>query len=332
MNIILSVLLLVSTTCFATEGKFINPITDICWKCLFPIHVAGVNVTPGHQEETDYSKGLCFCSGTPPKAGIPLSFWEPSHLIEVTRKPYQLLALGGMKLAKSDIRKQGAVSHVGESGRSSFYNVHLYTFPALSWLEVLQDFSCVKNEPFEIAYMSEFDPFWDDDEWASLIHPEIYLFATPLAQVSCVADCFATSQNKPLDELFWCAGCLGSLYPFTGHIPHHIGGLQASYLILEKLLAKLHSIGMMKGFGKNEYCQSKIYPRLKKSMYKTQLAYPVANTQGPCIALGQTDLLWGSGKSYPYKGEDFVYVLWTKKHCCLDAVKPVLKTLTTMSP
>ncbi len=69
-------------------------------------------------------------------------------------------------------------------------------------------------------------------------------------------------------------------------------------------------------------------PIIKKSMYKTQLAYPIAQTNGSCHALGKSDALWGVGKSYPVNGEDFVYIIWTKKQCCLDAVKPVLKVIT----
>ena len=313
------------SSAWSQDAKFINPVTDICWKCLFPIHVAGANVTPKNKDYVSYSKGLCFCAGTPPQAGIPLAFWEPAHLVEVTRTPYKLSALGDISLAKATVRNRGAVSHVGISGRSSFYNVHYYNFPVLSWLDFLSDFSCIDKSSFDIAYMSEFDPFWNDDEWAAIINPEAYLFASPPAHVACIADCSATAIDKVIDELFWCAGCSGSLYPFVGHVSHHIGGVQASHLLLQRLIAKLHSIGMMRGYGTNDFCESKLLPRLKKSRYKTQLLQPIAHTTAPCIPLGKSELFWGTSKSFPYKGEDFVYLLWTKKHCCLDAVKPVLK-------
>ena len=32
----------------AQEGKFINPISDVCWECPFPITLSGVNITPGN--------------------------------------------------------------------------------------------------------------------------------------------------------------------------------------------------------------------------------------------------------------------------------------------
>jgi conjugal transfer pilus assembly protein TraU len=305
----------------ANEGKLINPITDICWNCIFPLHVAGVNTTRQHQDPVRYNDRFCFCAGLPPKAGIPVAFWEPTHMVDVSRVPYKLLGLGGISIGKSDVRKQGAVSHVGDSGRASFYNVHYYAWPVLHWLEVLTKFPCVEKSVLEVPYLSEFDPFWGDDEWSVVFSPESLLFANPLAQLSCTADCVSASVSFPQDSLFWCAGCSGSLYPLTGHVPHHVGATQASFLLLQRLLAKMHSLGLGKGYGEHNFCEKQTFPRLKKSLYKTQLAYPVAATRAPCPPLGQSELHWGSGKSFPYKGEDFVYLVWTKKHCCLDAIQ-----------
>ena len=62
----------VSATCV---GKIVNPITDICWTCIFPITIAGVKVASG--EDTPNSRSLtCICKD-PPRVGIPISFWEP---------------------------------------------------------------------------------------------------------------------------------------------------------------------------------------------------------------------------------------------------------------
>lgn len=309
-----------------TEGKIINPITDVCWSCLFPIHLGGVNVTPGASSKSpdhfSYQPTLCACAGAPPKIGVPLAFWEPVALIDVTRTPFKSIALGGLSLAPETPRSRGGIANVGESGRHSFYHVHYYKFPLLSLLELLPGFSCPeKGSSMDIAYLSELDPYWLDDTWSSIFNPEAFLFANPLAQTACIPDCTLSSLDRPQDELFWCAGCCGSLYPLMGHVSHHIGGIQASSLLVHRLLSKMHALGLMWGAEENQYCDKKFYPRIKKSLYKTQLTYPIAQTQGPCHFLGKSDVLWGSGKSYPYGGEDFVYLIWTKKHCCLDAVK-----------
>ncbi len=109
-----------------------------------------------------------------------------------------------------------------------------------------------------------------------------------------------------------------------GTVAHHIGAIQASSLLVHRTLAKMHRLLQQKGYEETEFCQPKLMPLIKKSLYKTQLVYPIPQTKGPCHPLGESDLLWGSGQSYPKEGEDFVYLIWMKKHCCLDAIKPAV--------
>jgi len=304
------------------EGRFINPLTEICWECLFPITISGVNVTPGHNDQNEHKRATCVCAGVPPKVGMPLSFWEPTRLVDVTRHPYKLLGLGGISIGKESIKNRGSVGIVGDGpSQSSFYHVHYYVYPLLSWLGILQDLFCVEKGDLDLAYMSELDPQWNDDNLALILSPEAAFFSQPVAQVACAADCLATSANKASDRLFWCAGCQGSLYPFTGTVAHHTSPLQASSLLLHRVIAKLHREHVIKGFDDDNFCEARYMPIIKRSIYKTQIAYPVPQTKGVCHPLGKSDLLWGAGKSYPSGGEDFVYVIWTKKQCCLDAVK-----------
>lgn len=316
------------------EGKFINPFTDVCWKCLYPIHVAGKNVTSKHKDFVKYTKTFCKCGINP--AGIPVSLWEPTRLVEVTRTPYKLLALGGVSLSKAGIKKRGAVSTNGDGMQTSFYHVHYYRYPVFALIGMAENFVCTeansKNFDIDIAYMSEYDPFWSDDKWAAVLNPQSLLFSNALAQAACLADCaqstFRTPNEAVSDRLFWCAGCHGSLYPLVGHVPHHVGGIQASSLLVTRILAKLHAWGALKGFEKDNFCQTSRMLRLKKTIYKTQLAYPVAQTKGNCNAIGQSDLKWGANKSYPFGGEDFVYLIWTKRQCCLDPVNIAQKVMT----
>jgi conjugal transfer pilus assembly protein TraU len=314
--------LLIGLSLEAKEGTWLNPFTDVCWECLFPITVSGVNVTPGHQEFTKYHQTVCACAGTPPKLGIPLTFWEPTRLVDVTRHAYKLIGLGGIAVGKETIKNRGSIGVCGEATQESFYHLHWYTYPLFSLLSLFTDFVCVEKGDLDMAYMSELDPLWNDDQWAILVNSEAGFFANPIAQLSCVADCAASSFGQPLDELFWCAGCEGSLYPFTGSVAHHVGGVQASSLLVQRVIAKLHRILVLKGYEKNEFCEAHRMPIIKKSLYKTQMIYPIPQTSGACHPLGKSDVLWGSGKSFPFKGEDFVYLIWTKKQCCLDGVKP----------
>ena len=309
----------------ASEGTWLNPVTDVCWECLFPMTVSGAQVTPNHKDFSTQTNTVCTCAGTPPKVGVPLTFWEPNYLVDVTKHAYKLIGLGGLSLGNETVKNRGSIGIVADGpSQNSFYHVHWYTYPIFSLLGLFTDFSCIGKSGLDMAYISELDPLWNDDQWSLLINSEAGFFANPIAQASCIADCAASSIGKPQDMLFWCGGCEGSLYPFTGNVSHHTGAVQASSLLVQRVIAKLHRSMVLKGYEKNEYCEAKLIPIFKKSLYKTQMIYPVTQTEGPCHALGASDVIWGAGKSYPVKGEDFVYLIWSKKQCCLDAVKPTL--------
>lgn len=318
-----SFLMIGLTALFPVHGDtMVNPLTDVCWECLFPITVSGVNLTHGKEDFTTYNTRVCVCPGVPPKVGIPITFWEPLKMIDVTRHAYKLIGLGGISVGQENIKNRGCVGMIEESGSmTSFYHVHLYDYPLLSLLGIFTDFTCAEKGELNAAYMSEFDPMWNDDSLAAIFNAEAGLFANPLAQLACIGDCAQSSFSQPSDKLFWCAGCEGSLYPFSGFIAHHVGGIQASSLIVQRIIAKQHRMGLMKGYENDDFCEPRYMPIVKKSLYKTQLVHPIPQTSGPCHALGKSDMMWGAGKSYPRGGEDFVYLIWIKKQCCLDAVK-----------
>lgn len=209
---VLTTLLLILTSLFPLLAQsMVNPLTDVCWECIFPMTVGGVNITPQENEFTEYSQVVCACAGTPPKIGIPLSFWEPARLIDVTRHSYKLVGLGGVTLGTETVKNRGSVGSIGDLS-NSFYHVHYYVFPVLSMLGLLTDLDCISKEEMDVMYMSEFDPLWGDDELQNIFNPEAQLFGNPLAVLACIVDCTDASLNrKPSDKLFWCAGCHGSL-------------------------------------------------------------------------------------------------------------------------
>lgn len=324
------ILLLVSLVLVGEEaaascsGRMVNPLTDICWRCLFPLKIGGVSVVRGGADPETVQRPICFCQKPPipaPMPGIPISFWEPARLIDVTRTPFCLVNLGGIKIANSGIMGRGHVSDDESAGdKRSFYHVHWYVYPILHILEVLTDFLCLEANSIDVAYMTELDPFWGDDEKGAILNPEGILFGNPLAQAACVADCVASSAYLPLDPLFWCGGCQGSLYPFSGTIGDHTGGVQGSLLAGARLMAKLHRQGLLWGYyGIEGLCGKYPMPIMRKSQYRLQMTYPIPQTS-TCQPLGATEGIWQSGREYPYKGEDFGYLIWRKRDCCLGAL------------
>lgn len=305
-------------------GRFVNPISDICWSCIFPITIGGMRVSASGEDTENLREILCACSTPLPRVGIPISFWEPVRMVDVTRTPYCLVNMGGIQMMERGVQGAGSVENGHQNGntsrmRDSFYQVHWYIYPVLYWLELIVDLVCMEKGDVDLAYITELDPLWNDDETAFILNPEAVLFGNPIAQAACAADCVMASTGFGRDELFWCGGCQGSMYPFSGSIPAHVGGVQASLLALQRMIAKLHREGLLKGtVGKDAWCDRYPMPIIKKTQYKTQMLYPIPTTGSrQCYPLGRTEVLWGSSKEFPYQGEDFGYLIWRKRSCCL---------------
>jgi hypothetical protein len=138
-------------------GRFVNPITDICWKCVFPLTIMGMDVVQGNASPPVPRSPVCVCNRPPlnlPVPGIPVGFWEPVRLVDVTRTPYCLVNMGGLQIANSGISYRGDVEENTDDGtHHSFYQVHWYVYPIMYWLEVLMDFVCLENASIDLAYL-----------------------------------------------------------------------------------------------------------------------------------------------------------------------------------
>lgn len=303
------------------EGSFVNPITDVCWGCLFPLSVGALKIWPSSRADTDNpTLPICAC-GTPiPRIGIAMGFWEPVRLIDVTTKPWCFPNLGGIKLDPGFDIGRGYQSGSGDGGASAKYHSHYYIYPLLYWLEVLADFVCFEQASFDVAYISEVDPLWQDDELSLLIHPEAALSGNILAQAACSADCVAATAKLPLDPLFWCAGCNGSMYPMNGNVDHAKGNTQTTRLVAERTVFKMHRLGFAWGTsGSKALCGKYLMPVLKKSQYRIQQVNPtpMVSTRGSCSPIGASTFPPGSAQMYPVKGEDAGFLLWRKRNCCV---------------
>jgi len=82
------------------EGRFVNPITDVCWACIFPITIGNVPVAQGDQPDTpNPGMPIQFCPvGIFYRVGLAIGYWEPVALTDVTRSPYCMVNLGGFNI------------------------------------------------------------------------------------------------------------------------------------------------------------------------------------------------------------------------------------------
>lgn len=323
------VLSLFQQTNAVCSGSFPNIITDVCWECVFPIRVGGMNITPSYDDGDNEGDGnpICICPsrilGNTHVPGIKISLWEPVRMADVTRTPYCLVNMGGMHLGNSNTLKDrgvGALPQGEGTLHKSYYHVHWYVFPIFYAFELLLDFACVDQSQIDLLHLSEFDPFWDNDELALLHNPEAVLFGNPIAQAACAVDCAKASFGHGFDAMFWCAGCFGSLYPFTGSVAATVTSVQATELLVARFMAKMHRYGLMYAYiGPGSECKKQFAPIIKKSMYRLQMINPIPATDNACMPIGKSDFWHGRHQTREILqgSNNYGYLIWRKRQCCL---------------
>ena len=316
----------ISTPCYSAggakcTGHFVNPITDICWSCLFPLTIGNAAIVPGDKPDTDNpASPICICpSPTVVRVGINFGYWEPFALADVTRSPFCLVNLGGVKLHIKNMGNMiGAKRDISNNADSSaFYWVHWYKYPLMYWLNLLTNYGCLETGDMDIAYMTELDPMWHDDELSFIINPEAILFGSAPAQTACVADSMKTTlgNSMPIDALFWCLGGQGSAYPLDGSVAAQVSPIQAATQMVERMDFKLHREALVWDSTSLYTCTLMPMPILPKSHYRYQMVntVPAANH---CYPFGTNTEVWEAGHEGISGAMNYGFLIWRKRNCC----------------
>lgn len=296
-------------------------ITDVCWACLFPVRIAGLEMFGGDKPSRAASSFGCMCKDGAgvPHFGLSVGMWEPARLVEAVHSPSCSPTLGGIHLPIGNRRLLGtAGGRSDDASDGAFFNYHWYAFPLLLMLDLLWEDRCNADGfvDLDLMYLSEIDPTWNNSELAFFTNPEAAVFASPLAQAACLADGVSATAGVPRDELFWCAGTWGFLYPFAGKQADG-SRVRESSLTLARSLASLHRRGLARRtMGHDAMCKSPIDLFIPKSQYKITQFYPLAETQRAHV-IGESPYRWGQWRSIPATGEDHVYILWRWNDCCV---------------
>lgn len=307
------------------KGHFVNPITDICWGCLFPISLGRIPVVPSGLDLPDTDNPalpICYCQrGMVPQIGISFGFWEPFAMADVTRDPFCMVNLG----FKIDV---GSMSHdigstdahqMGED-QGGFYWVHWYKYPLVYWLQIITSTACMQVGDFDIAYLTELDPLWNDDQLSFVLNPEAILFGNTVTQSACAADALKTStgHSMPIDALFWCMGSQGSSYPLTGNVANDQTNIQTATLLAERMNFKMHREGLAwdtSGEDGQALCYEHPSLILPKSRYRYQMVNTVPDGTN-CHPYGQMTQVWESGHDNFLDKENYGFLMWRKRNCC----------------
>lgn len=306
------------------NAEVIGPklITDICWSCIFPLRVAGVPISGpgGTMPDEAVSTPLCFCTDNlgVPRPGVTTSMWEPARLVEFQRVPGCASALNGVRFPFNRLFQGHHGDAVYDGGDGSFMHYHYYAFPLLTMLDLYATSGCNPDgyHDFDLMYLSEVDPTWNNDELAFFTNPEAAVVANPAAALACTPDAVSSSAGAPIKQLFWCVGSWGSIYPLSGHHNGGNGVLRDSSLLTTRVLAALHRRGLARGtMGSTAMCGGEFKFTLPKTQYKFTLLYPVPETNSSHV-IGESLLTWGIARTIPAVGQDPVYTIWRWKDCC----------------
>lgn len=303
------------------KGHFVNPITDIDWNGLFPLTIGNADIASGDAPDTSNpSNPVCLCPmPIGYRIGLAIGYWEPFAMADITRKPYCLVNMGGIDLHIGKGGDLGGEQYHNEEGSGAFYWVHWYKYPLIYWLNIITSLACLEKTDFDIAYLTELDPTWNDDALALVLNPDAILFGNPVAQLSCAADAAKTAAgSSPINALFWCMGSQGSTYPLTGNVSMVTSRVQAATLLAERMDFKMHREALVwDSAGQNAPAVCRQYPT--PIMPKNRYRYEMVNVETDAdhvYPFGHTVIPWQEGKDQVGQGGNFGFLIWRKRNCC----------------
>lgn len=310
-------------------GQFFNPFSDADWNNFFPITIAGMQITSGSNTTAPLMQMMppvCVCPTIfgIPFIGIGLTWWQPEYIAEIERRPGCLSSLGGIKVLHGYdmLHSEQSMSDGADTGKdANRMQIHWYQYPAATMLEMLTALTCKNVNGFNLAYITEVDPLWQDDTWSAIFAPESALFANPIAAASCAVDAIAAEFGYPLDPMFWCAGNWGTVYPLSGNSAFGGTPFQVNNIIQAKFIARSHRIGLMnQTIGPTAVCFAHPNPIWVKSQYRFNQVAPIPR-YGRAVTAGSSGTLFQFPPvtNLPTQ-EHTVNLIWQGQQCC---AKPI---------
>lgn len=308
-------------------GSLFNPVTDADWNTVFPITIAGVPITSGSNLPTPLMAvmpPICVCPTVLgiPFVGIGVTYWQPLYLSEIERRPGCLSSLGGINVLPGFqlLSSEQAQNHSETGKGTNRMQVHWYSYPVFQMLDFMKTVACKSASGFNLGYMTELDPIWQDDFWSNVFSPEGALFSNPIATAACAVDAVASTLASPMDALFWCAGTWGNVYPMAGNSNHSGDAFKLNNQIQAKFLARNHRMGLQwQTVGPTAICFSHPAPIWIKSQYRMNQVAPIAR-KGRAVPTGSSPLFQFPPITNLPTQEHTVNLIWQGQQCCLKPI------------
>lgn len=317
------------TGAICTGGLF-NPITDTDWNNIFPITIAGAPITNSSNSISPLMAMMppvCVCPTIfgIPMVGIGVTYWQPLYVSEVEGRPGCLSSIGGVKVLSGPFEllasNQTQTSAQNKDRVANRMQVHWYQYPLFSMMELFKTLICKAPSGFDLAYMTEIDPLWQNDLWSAVFTPEAALFSNPVASLSCSVDAVAAVTGYPIDPMFWCAGTWGNLYPLSSFSSHGADPFTRNNQVQAKFIARNARVGLnWQTTGPTAICFSHPNPVWIKSQYRYNQIAPIPR-KGRAVTTGDNAKFFQFPPvtNVPTR-EQTTNLIWQGQQCCLKPI------------
>ncbi|KZX74402.1 hypothetical protein A3715_15355 [Oleiphilus sp. HI0009] len=322
-------------------------VKGVCWSCLMPLNVFKVVKIGAGRAPNDAYDGIPICSckdqNDVPQLGFPASMWLPTRAYEVVKTPMCSPTLGGNIIGYDSAAvaadpSTNSMMDLGgrrasrgyDTSKKTRYHVHGIEFPIATIMGFVTEVRCMHDgwTKFDFTLApTEFIPTWNDEELGLVMNAEAALFGNPMAQLSCGTDCVTGSEGYPIDKMYWCAGCWGLNYPMSGYISDPQNPVVDTSLLSTRYIHLNHRMGQLKdSVGDDAMCNPDNSYTIPKSQYRMNMIYPVNEADGSnpssssgscCHEIGEHVFKWGLGRTVPGTGEDYVYLKYSYRDCCV---------------
>jgi conjugal transfer pilus assembly protein TraU len=298
----------------------------------YPIKFGGVTLVTADSVEDTPSEMSTVCGPclTPPFGipvfGIQTSYWQPIGIVEVTSIPH-CMPTYGMSMEIDNMAGSNSLGERPSDEKNSLYTyqAHYIFYPPFAVMDLGASTCSRTPTTWDIPYMSEVDPAWQDDVSAAVYFFEVLLVTNPLTQLTCGIDSIAANLGFPLDILWWCMGSWGSMYPVSGNAvnitaPQAAIGLAVRALkSMSRGIKELNPIPSMEltvgAHMSSGYCKPITIPDIRKSLYSFVPLYPTLYDNR--IPIGRSGLVWEYGIDAPVSNKGvYAYAVYRKVECC----------------
>jgi TraU protein len=265
-------------------GKMWNPLTDLDYRLMGGIKVAGFTMMKGPEQlgspPEHKAKAACACKdGLQSGVGVGMTFWMPSYINDMARQAGCIGFLGGINILKGFISESsGQEYNFHDKAKDGVTNMQIHwayaDVTALAGKSLFERCNAVTGA-MSIAYMTEPDFVFQNDVYSVVMTPQAAILASApiLSQMTCGMESMANTLGDWQD---WgvCAW-KGSRMPLSGNAIAKDSAQVTNMDITVKYLTRSALLGTtLRTMGKDATCKPVYSAFYDPFQHRYQWSYP----------------------------------------------------------